>query len=136
VAANGERIDTADDLVNFVRASRPGQEVELTYYIGDRLTRKSVRLGSAAAVAVVPGSTIPETGDEPTPRPGLGNGTDRPLLRKFENLIDPLITNPPRTPAGSTILDPSAIATLQEQVKQMEERVHALEERIKALEGK
>ena len=137
VAANGQRIDTADDLVNFVRASRPGQEVELTYYIGDRLTRKNVRLGSAAAVAIVPDATVPDTavpdaGEEPAPR----SGTDRPLLRKFENLIDPLITNPPRTPAGSTILDPSAIATLQEQVKQMEERIRALEERLRVLESK
>jgi membrane-associated protease RseP (regulator of RpoE activity) len=129
VAANGQRIDTADDLVSFVRASRPGQEVELTYYVGDRLTRKSVRLGAAAAVAVVP-----EGSEAPAPR--SVPGTDRPLLRKFENLIDPLITNPPRTPAGSTILDPSAIAALQDQVKQMEERIQALEERIKLLEGK
>jgi hypothetical protein len=131
VAANGQRIDTADDLVNYVRASRPGQEVELTYYVGDRLTRKTVRLGAAAAVAVVP-----DGGEPPAPRIGLGGGTDRPLLRKFENLIDPLVTNPARTPAGSTILDPSAIATLQEQVKEMESRIQTLEERIKTLEGK
>src|SRR5262249_48657463 len=36
VAFDGRRIDSPDDLVGAIRSARPGQEVELGYYQGDK----------------------------------------------------------------------------------------------------
>ena len=50
VAIDGKRVDSSEDLVSAIRAVRPGQEVELTYYEGDRLSRKPIRLVAAIAM--------------------------------------------------------------------------------------
>jgi membrane-associated protease RseP (regulator of RpoE activity) len=47
VQADGKRINSADDLVRFIQAAQPGQEVELTYYEGSQIVRRNVRLGEA-----------------------------------------------------------------------------------------
>ena len=44
VQINGVKVDNADDLINVVSSSRPGQEVEISYYTRERLTRKTVKL--------------------------------------------------------------------------------------------
>jgi membrane-associated protease RseP (regulator of RpoE activity) len=129
VRIDGTRVASADDLIGAVAGLRPGQEVELQVMQGERLTTKSVRLAPAATTALVP--PVPSE----TAPPAIG-GPDRPLLRRFENLVDSLGGGEPKTPIGSTILDPSAIKTLFERVQTLEEKNASLEERIKLLEAK
>ena len=125
----GVQVNTADDLISVVSASKPGQEVELSYYQGERLTRKNVKLGAATAVGL--GPAAPSIDLPPPPAsPPAASGPDRPLLRRFEDLVDDKLANPPRTPIGSTILDPSAIKLLFERVSQLEERVKQLEGKV------
>jgi hypothetical protein len=127
VTADGRRIDSADELVAFVRAARPGQEVELGYDQGGRMQRKLVRLGPTAA-GVVPGTPTGPGGLGL----GLGAGGDRPLLNRLERTFDNLAGG--RGP--STIYDPYEMAQLKTRVEQLTEQVKGLEERLKALEGR
>lgn len=125
VMADGRRIDSADDLVAFIRAARPGQEVELGYYQGDLLRRKSVRLGPTA-VGVAP-ATPPVAGG------GLGlGGPDRPVLNRLERVADSIIGSR----GAPTVYDPSDMAALKTRVAELTEQVKALEERLKVLEGR
>jgi hypothetical protein len=124
VAVDGRRVDSADDLVGAIRAARAGQEVELTYYEGDRLSRKMVRLAPA-------GGGVP-------PREGpLGSGFgapggDRNFLNQVEKIVDGLA--PPRGP--STVYNPRDLAALQARVTELTEQLKAMEARLRALEGK
>jgi membrane-associated protease RseP (regulator of RpoE activity) len=147
---DGREVNSADDLVAAVRAARPGQEVELTYYEGNRLHRKLVRLAPAGA----PGSTA-SVGDDPagggalgpltapgpagttppgfSPRMGPGGlGGNRPLMQGIERLAENL-TRPTGT---STVYDPLVIAALQTRVVELSEYAKELEERIRVLEAK
>lgn len=139
VAVDGRRIDSSDELIAAVRTATPGQEMELTYYHGDKLARKTVRLAPATA-AVAPG-----LGPEPRPGgmlPGAGApGADRPLLRKVEQLVDNIARNgaggvavdvgpDPRVPVGGNT------AALQQQIDLLQEEVRSLHERVQLLESK
>src|SRR4029453_14580303 len=150
---DGRTVDSADDLVSAIRAARPGQEVELTYYEGDRLNRKSVRL--AAPTATPPGSPsgiagpggagylpdvggfdvppAPPTGSAPggvTPRLGPGPGVNRPLLQKIEELAENLA----RPTGTTTVYDPLAMAALQTRGAQLSDKAKDLGESIKVFE--
>ncbi len=59
VSINGQRIGSANDIVNVIQSFRPGEEVEVTYFEGDRAGRKRIRLGRSA-VAVVPKTPAPK----------------------------------------------------------------------------
>ena len=160
VQYDGRQIASDDDLVNAIRAARPGQEVELTYYdSADRLGKKMVRLAEAGAssgpasgaagsgisggfssggfggaTAQNPGA-IPGTSEAP-PRSPIG-GTGRPLLNRVENAIRGAGILPAAGPTGpTTVYDPVAMATLQRQVADLIGAVNSLEERLRALEGK
>jgi membrane-associated protease RseP (regulator of RpoE activity) len=128
VAIDGKLVKSSDELVDFISAARPGQEVELRYYQGDSVVTKSVKLAPAAARGVV---TAP-------PRPGMAlRNPERPLLRKFEDMVESLGPNTPPPPtAGSSIFDPSRLAELHNDVKAMSEKLDALEKRVKQLEEK
>lgn len=146
VALDGRRIDTADQLVSAIGARTVGTEIELTYYDGPDLARKSVRLAPAPTALVTDPGTDPSGG---LPAPGattpapldlkLG-GSGRPLLNKVEQLVEGITS--PRTAPGaiprgpSTVYDPSEMAALRSHVLELEEKVTALEERIKLLESK
>ena len=105
VALDGKRVDTADELVAAIRTRPVGSEVELTYYDGPDLARKSLRLAPAAAAVVADPSIglAPRTGSTP-PAPldlNLG-GPDRPLLNRVEQLVEGFSsprTAPARSPA-------------------------------------
>lgn len=127
VAIDGRRVDTADDLVNAIRDARAGQDVELTYYQGDRLARKTVRLAPAGSVAVVPGVA------DSAPGLGLGlrGGGDRPLLSRVERIVDGLATPRP----NSTVIDPSVIAAMREEVTRLSQVVEELQARVDQLEA-
>jgi membrane-associated protease RseP (regulator of RpoE activity) len=128
VSIDGQLVKTYDDLVDAISAARPGQEVELRYYQGDRVFTKSVRLTPAAARGIV---TAP-------PRPGMTLGNpERPLLRKFEDMVESLSPNTPPPPtAGSSIFDPSRLTEMHNDIKSMMERLDALDKRVKELEAK
>lgn len=138
VSIDGRRVDTSDDLVAAIRAARPGQVVELTYFDGNRLTRKEVRLAASVA-AVGPGApsgsgTAPP--DQPAPSrllPGVGGS--RPLLGRVERMVEGLTRPGATSPAGpSTVYDPLAMAELQQKVAELTAEVASLKERLKALE--
>lgn len=128
VAIDGRRVDDADDLVGAIRAARPGQEVELTYYQGANLARKTVRLAPAAATAAVPADSGSSVG------PGLRfpAGGDRPILRRVEEAVEGL-----RRPGGiSTTVDPSQIAENTRQIELLLEKLEAIESRLQLIEAK
>jgi hypothetical protein len=52
VSVNGKRIGSANDIVNFIQAFRPGDEIEVTYFEGDRIGRKKLRLAPTDLTAV------------------------------------------------------------------------------------
>jgi PDZ domain-containing protein len=140
VSIDGQLVQSADDLVEAISAARPGQEVELRYYHGDRLLTRAVRLAPAAARGVIPSTRAPQF-DAPrpdSPRADAPRGpADRPLLRKFEDMVESLgPQSPPRTTVGSTIIDPSVMAEMHADIKAMKEKLDALETRIKTLEDK
>jgi membrane-associated protease RseP (regulator of RpoE activity) len=121
--ADGQRIETADDLVAFIRAARPGQEVELGYMQGGVMRRKNVRLAPVTSAAEPP----PPSGSfGPVPPSG------RPLLGRVERMLDSIES----TRGASTVYDPSEMARLKQQVSELTEQVKALEERLKAVEGR
>jgi membrane-associated protease RseP (regulator of RpoE activity) len=141
VAIDGRRVDSDNELVAAIRGARPGQEVELTYYQGDRLARKNVRLAPPSAAAG-PGTAGPaSSGIASSPpsivRPGtLGPalGGQRPLLDRIEGTVD----RTTRPPAGGNVAEynPSEMASLQSRVAELTEQVKTLEERLKAIESK
>ncbi len=128
VSIDGALVKNSDDLVDAISAARPGQEVELRYYQGDRIFTKPVRLAPAAARGIV---TAP-------PRPGMTlSNPDRPLLRKFEDMVESLSPDTPPPPtAGSSIFDPSQLAEMHKDIKAMREQLDALDKRVKDLEAK
>jgi membrane-associated protease RseP (regulator of RpoE activity) len=135
VSIDGQLVQTADDLVEAISAARPGQEVELRYYHGDRLLTRAVRLAPAAARGVIPSTRAPQA-DAPR-ADGPRGPADRPLLRKFEDMVESLgPQSPPRTTVGSTIIDPSVMAEMHADIKAMKEKLDAIETRIKTLEDK
>jgi hypothetical protein len=121
--------------VQAINAARPGQEVELRYYQGDRLLTKSVRLAPAAARGVISSSPAPRA-DAPRVEASRAPA-ERPLLRKFEDMVESLGPDSrPRTTVGSTILDPSVMAEMHADIKAMAKRLDDLESRLKTLEDK
>jgi hypothetical protein len=72
------------------------------------------------------------------PRPGMTlRNPDRPLLRKFEDMVESLGPGTPPPPtAGSSIFDPSKLNELNDNIKAMNEKLDALEKRVKQLEAK
>jgi membrane-associated protease RseP (regulator of RpoE activity) len=128
VSIDGQLVKTSDDLVDFISTARPGQEVELRYYQGDRVSTKTVTLAPAAARAAVPAP----------PRPGMTlSNPERPLLRKFEDMVESLDPGAAPPPAvGSSIFDPSRLAEMHNDIKAMSEKLDALEKRVKQLEDK
>lgn len=127
VTIDGRRIDTADELVGFVRAARPGQEVELGYMQGDRTLRKTVRLGPTA-VGVVPSVPPPAPG-------GFGLGGGGPLINRAERMVENLGLGPGRG-GISSVYDPSEMAMLKTRVGELTEQVKALKDRLDQLEGR
>ena len=121
VRYEGQRIETADELVAAIAASRPGDEVELSYYQGTRLASKNVTLSAAAdSRLTAPGAPL----------------RDRPLLNRLERDLE----GPTRPGAASD--DPSGAAPggsemeLREEIEKLKSTVEALEMRLAEIEAK
>lgn len=135
VAYGGQRIDTADELVEAIAASRPGEEVELTYYQGNRLARKDVTLAAASD----PNLLGPGYGGLLRDRPSLGR-----IERAIEGLRRPGAEGPgaavpgaaPGGAPGDDPLGPAEAMSLREEIEALKAKVASLEEKVEALEAK
>jgi S1-C subfamily serine protease len=109
VAIDGARVDSPDELAALIAGYRPGDNVEISYYVRDQAYRKQVRL-APAAVAVAP------------------QVTDRPLLRTLERALDSVAP-----PAGG---GEGEVQALRAHIAALQERIELLEARIEDLEAK
>jgi len=134
VAIDGKRVDAAEELIEQVAASRPGQEVEITFYVRDKLQRKNVVLGAGDAGPV-------RTAEGVVGQPGDG---DRPLLRKLEGVleglgggrgggvdvdVDATLNRPP-------VANSPANTEMRRQLEELQITVERLTKRVKELEAK
>ena len=129
VAYDGRAIHSADDLISTIRGARVGEEVELSYYDGDQLHRKKVRLApSVEALDPEPRRRLPA---EPplSLRPGDGSG-GAPVLGKLERLLEG-VTRPPAPRAESEDL-----LALRRELEALQNQVAALQQRVKELEAR
>lgn len=122
VAIDGRRIDDADELTALMQTLRGGQEVELSYYQGMRLFRKSVRLAPAEVAA-----------------PG-----ERPVLERVEQLLGgaprvplaiPLEAVRPAGGLAAPAADES-VTLLQQEVQSLRAQVEQLTQRLAEVEAK
>ncbi len=120
IAIDGTRVGTPDDLATVIAAARPAQEVELTYYQGDLLYRKKVRLSPLAAVERPVLPVDPGVLEEPMPG-------ERPLDR-LEKVLDGDLPLPP--PPNEEL------EQLRRQVELLERQIELLTERVRALEAR
>ncbi|QDU29808.1 putative periplasmic serine endoprotease DegP-like precursor [Anatilimnocola aggregata] len=134
VAIDGQRVNAAEDLVGVIAVSRPGQEVELSYYRGATLTRKTVRLSptvlDARAMPAAPGPAV----SSPPAIGGILGGAagDRPLVRRVGEVLDNFARPAGGPPAGQM----EDIATLKSQIELLQATVRSLEDRLLKLESK
>lgn len=147
VALDGRRIDSPADLVKAIRTSPTDRPIEVSYYDGDRLSRKRVYL-TGDAVASPPPTQPDAVRREPVrrePQPlnrgpslaeQLGGGGQRPVLGQLGQLLDGLVapasgTNPvaPQAP----VADETAL--LREQVSLLQQELAALRARLSAVEN-
>lgn len=132
VGMDGQLISNSDELVSAIRAARPGTETELSYYIGDKLTRKSVKLAPASVLGPAPSGYGSE-------RPLVGPpGADRPLLSRVEKVVEGL-TRPgpvgPAVDAAEVLALQQSYSDMQAQMKLLMEQIDELEARVKSLEA-
>ncbi len=141
VAFDGRRINASEDLVQEVRLAEAGQEIELTYYVGDRLQRAKVKLAGAGVAAappdkLQPAAPLPDW--TPTvPRPAA----KRPVLDRVERPIEGLeaASEPtaPRTTTGDVVNLAELqrlLETLRSQLEALQKRLDEQEERLQGLE--
>ncbi|MHB8970970.1 MAG: PDZ domain-containing protein [Pirellulaceae bacterium] len=104
VSVNGNRIKSANAIVEIIQAFRPGDEVELTYFEGERMGHKNVRLApdaptAAASPKSVTSGVAPADRTDPPLRLGRRRVPGRPLLEALERTLDAVL--PPEDAAGS-----------------------------------
>lgn len=132
VAIDGTRIDTPDQVVEFVAAARPGQEMEVSYYRGATLSRKTIRLAPAVLDANArPAGTLTTT---PPALGGILNGAagGGPLARRIGEVVDNLARPAGGAPAGQM----EDVAALRSQVELLQATIRSLEDRLLRLENK
>ncbi|MBM4093165.1 MAG: PDZ domain-containing protein, partial [Planctomycetes bacterium] len=151
-ASLGEkRIASAAELETALQMLRPGDEIELTYYEGDRVGRKKVRL--VPGVPAMPGppeSTAMPAAVDPSEAPP--SATEPNALQRLEQSLDdpaaaaslptpPESAPPPPPPAPSEELPPPAapspsseLTELRRQVDTLQRQLDAILQRISILE--
>jgi hypothetical protein len=77
VAIDGARVDTADDLAALIASYRPGDTVEISYYVRDQAYRKQVRFVPGVPDAPLPDDRLPsDRPDERAVRIEVGRGLE------------------------------------------------------------
>ncbi|WP_254507827.1 PDZ domain-containing protein [Anatilimnocola floriformis] len=137
VAVDGQRVNTPDEVVELVAAARAGQEMELSYYRGATLTRKTVRLAPAALDARAQPAGNPAGGNVAVGGGALGGilggaGGDRPIVRRVGEVIDGLA----RPAGGQPVGLGEEVNALKSQVELLQATIRSLEDRINRLEGR
>ena len=127
VTFEGERINTADELVEAISASAPGTEVELTYYDKDKLRRRTVKLAAAADPSLLgPGYGGSRRG---------GGGSLGELERRLGGAGSAAAAD--GDDAAESLRAPAAGSdTLRDEVEVLKARIEALERRLADIEGK
>jgi membrane-associated protease RseP (regulator of RpoE activity) len=147
VSMDGRRVDTVDDLLAGLRTKKPGDVVEVGYFVGRRLARARVELAASLIPSVVvdpprvaetrpslPPARVNPSVDET--RPIFRGGGDRPILREVEGILDRVIPNNPvdlTPPLAGAVTDPEKDA-LQREVIELRAQVQSLQDRIADLE--
>lgn len=136
---DGRRIDAPDEVVAALRGARPGDEVEIGYYQGDRMFRKLVRL--SPAVPAVPADSPLGAPSPTTGAPGLA---DRPAVKKIEGLLDRLLppaggVAPGAAPATDLVLpkpaeDRTEIVELRSEIELLKAEIARLNRKVTELE--
>jgi hypothetical protein len=104
VSVNGKRIASANDIVELIQAFRPGEEIEITYFEGDRVGRKKMPLMPAAPAAVLapapstPSAMTTDPSDPPL-RLGRRRPGGRPILEALERTLNAVLP-PADAPGG------------------------------------
>jgi membrane-associated protease RseP (regulator of RpoE activity) len=131
VSMDGTMITSSEELVALIRDAKPGTEAELTYYVGEKLARKAVKLAPATVISTLP----PGYGSEPPLNLGAP-GAERPLLSKVEKVITGLTNTvpAPATNAADIVALQQSYSNMQAQMKLLVERIDELEARVKSLE--
>ncbi len=130
VAMDGVMVANSEELVALIRSAKPGAETELSYYVGDKLARKSVKLAPATAISTLP----PGYGGEPPLNLGAP-GASRPFLSRVEKVVEGLKPAAAVAPGAADIVAlQQSYSNMQAQMKLLVERVDELEARIKSLE--
>ena len=135
VAYDGRAIHTAEELIATVRGARVGDEVELSYYDGDQLHRKQVRLGPSVE-ALDPNVGRRPPVDAPLslkPRDGVGGGGGGAAIGRLEKMIEGVVRPPggaPRAEAADNITLRRQVETLQAQIDELQQRIKELEARL------
>ncbi|MFN0020357.1 MAG: PDZ domain-containing protein [Pirellulaceae bacterium] len=132
VSMDGTMIASSEELVALIRDTKPGTEAELTYYVGEKLARKSVKLAPATVISTLP----PGYGSEPPLNLGAP-GAERPLLSKVEKVISGLTNTVPAPAANAAdiVALQQSYSNMQAQMKLLVERIDELEARVKSLEA-
>ncbi|MCY2988445.1 MAG: PDZ domain-containing protein [Planctomycetota bacterium] len=141
VAFEGRPIKISDELVQEVRLAQAGQEVELTYYVGDRLQRAKVKL-AGAEVAAAPPDKLQPAAPLPDGTPAdPGPAARQPVLDRVERLIKGLgragEPTAPSATAGEAMNPaelPRLLETIRSQLEALQKRLDEQEERLQALE--
>jgi hypothetical protein len=149
VAVDARPVESPADLVAAIRAARPGQKIEITYYHDRIAHRKSVTLAAAPdgessppderesdLPLLVPPRADSAPGDAAPGRDGplgrlriLPGGDVPPAVREVERLLDRVLTPPDAAPA-----DDAAAGALRAEIDRLRERVRQLETRMAEME--
>jgi hypothetical protein len=133
VALDGRRIGSAQDLVQQIRGARVGQEVELSYYLGDRLVRSRLQLAADTTVAAPPPPTPLAPG---VPLSAPRTGARGPLLDRVEGLLDRFVPPPVAQPPPPVATEAGDVAELRQQVETLRAQVETLQKRLAELEAR
>lgn len=129
VSFEGIRIDSPGELTELVRATRPGEIVELGYYEGPRMFRKRIQLGPPVAVQdELLGSGSSE--ELPPPLPVAPEPSSAPVAEPATSFA-----RPSRVPAAAEQLA-SQVEVLQQEVAKLATEIERLQGRIDELEGR
>ncbi len=117
VAMDGRMINAADELVELIRVARPGSEVELTFYRGDMLARRTIKLAAAVDAGTLPPGGLTRPGGE---LPGAA----------------PPAAEEPGVEAPRPGVDPDEVALLKQELSNMQAEMKLLKDRVEELESK